>query len=422
MHIQWPRSIGEDPYGYSFAIGPVDDIVGGKLGYIYDRVNSYTDSASQAAAPVGVSIDTDNEAPDIQAGDYVILTYDGGTVLPIFFPETTSDTDFYIGDDGALYSDVYLCDAVATPGQTATTTPSNTPTPTETGTPTLTPTPTQTITMTPTRTTTPAIDIYAASAESSLYKLNEHGALLWSYDTGSVRLSSPAWLGGVITVGSTDDNLYAVNSDGSLYWSFAVGGDIYSSPAILDNAYIFSDSSATVWQIDSVGAFGWSYAIDSPATSSPSVTATEILIGGGKTFWNLGSTGSMDWSYYTKTLNIFTAPSQLSDGKWVGVSSDLVHCFTATGWLHWSYSLTGEAVPSAAPHTAGKASFSSPAIDASDNIYVGSAHDGFYSLTSGGDLRWSWTTGEAVQSSPALSGDRAYFGDLDGTLYSVEAP
>lgn len=69
----------------------------------------------------------------------------------------------------------------------------------------------------------------------------------------------------------------------------------------------------------------------------------------------------------------------------------------------------------------GKGVFSSPVIDGSGNVYVGSADRHFYALDRRGALRWKRATGEVIDSSALLDDrGRVYFGSGDGCLYALD--
>jgi outer membrane protein assembly factor BamB len=61
-----------------------------------------------------------------------------------------------------------------------------------------------------------------------------------------------------------------------------------------------------------------------------------------------------------------------------------------------------------------------PSIGSDGTIYVGSWDNKLHAITSGGDFKWSFTTGNWVQSYPAIAADgTVIFGSLDGKLYAV---
>jgi outer membrane protein assembly factor BamB len=61
-------------------------------------------------------------------------------------------------------------------------------------------------------------------------------------------------------------------------------------------------------------------------------------------------------------------------------------------------------------------------VDKDGTIYVGSFDHELYAVNSGGTLKWSYTAGAALGSSPAIGSDgTVYVGGNDGKLYAVNA-
>jgi len=79
----------------------------------------------------------------------------------------------------------------------------------------------------------------------------------------------------------------------------------------------------------------------------------------------------------------------------------------ATAALKWSYTTGGEVS-------------SSPAIGADGTVYVGSYDDKLYAFNPDGSLKWFYTTGADVTCSPAIGADgTVYVGSNDGKLYAI---
>jgi len=69
----------------------------------------------------------------------------------------------------------------------------------------------------------------------------------------------------------------------------------------------------------------------------------------------------------------------------------------------------------------GAAVISSPAI-ANGTVYVGSSDHNLYALdAASGALRWKFATGGRVTSSPAVAAGRVYFASFDSNLYALDA-
>ena len=70
--------------------------------------------------------------------------------------------------------------------------------------------------------------------------------------------------------------------------------------------------------------------------------------------------------------------------------------------------------------TTGGAVFSSPAIGADGTIYIGSLDSKVYAISLDSSLKWSFTTGGVVRSSPAIGADGTiYVGSRDHKLYAI---
>jgi outer membrane protein assembly factor BamB len=102
-------------------------------------------------------------------------------------------------------------------------------------------------------------------------------------------------------------------------------------------------------------------------------------------------------------------------GEWAMFRHDLSHSGTTDsggnlpqGTLKWVFS-TGSAI------------HSSPAV-ADGIIYVGSRDFKLYALDAAtGDKRWEYETGSWVESSPVIANGVVYFGSNDGNLYALDA-
>ena len=66
--------------------------------------------------------------------------------------------------------------------------------------------------------------------------------------------------------------------------------------------------------------------------------------------------------------------------------------------------------------------FSSPILDNSDNVYIGTYAGKFFSIDPSGALRWSFETGSDIRSTATMdTGGNIYFGTKNGRVYSLTA-
>ena len=122
---------------------------------------------------------------------------------------------------------------------------------------------------------------------------------------------------------------------------------------------------------------------------------------------------------YNLTDFIFAPPATLSSspfpGEWTMFRRDLGHSgsngldgASPEGTLKWEFS-TGDAI------------HSSPAV-VDGVVYIGSRDNKLYALDAAtGDKLWEYETGSWVESSPAVVNGVVYFGSNDGTLYALDA-
>jgi outer membrane protein assembly factor BamB len=91
---------------------------------------------------------------------------------------------------------------------------------------------------------------------------------------------------------------------------------------------------------------------------------------------------------------------------YIGSEDDKVYAVNAsTGAVKWSY-------------TTGVPIGSSPAV-ANGVIYIGSYDDNLYALDTGsGAVLWTATTGNFVESSPAVANGFVYVGSIDSSIYA----
>ena len=84
-----------------------------------------------------------------------------------------------------------------------------------------------------------------------------------------------------------------------------------------------------------------------------------------------------------------------------GSQDNRLYAIDPNGTLKWSYSTGGKIV-------------SSPAIGVDRTVHFGSYDKNLYALNPDGTLKWSFQTNRVVQSSPALGADGTiYFSSLD---------
>ncbi|MFO7990990.1 MAG: PQQ-binding-like beta-propeller repeat protein [Thermoplasmata archaeon] len=152
----------------------------------------------------------------------------------------------------------------------------------------------------------------------------------------------------------------------------------------------------------------------------------ELNLPAGKALFDSKSSGENGWagqSWMNKMdFNLYGDPQMnywsdgLDDTPWPMFGHDLNHTSRSPydtshvdGTLRWNFS-TGDRV------------MSSPAIGHNGTIYVGSNDGDLYGINPDGTKKWSYHTGDQVRSSPAIGSDGTiYVGCRDGNLYALNA-
>jgi outer membrane protein assembly factor BamB len=263
--------------------------------------------------------------------------------------------------------------------------------------------------------------VYFGCLDGKLYALNpDTGVKKWERFLGSFVPGSPA-LGpdGTIYIGSYDSYLHAVRaSDGVEVWRFETGGAIESSPAVAaDGTIYFGSVDNKVYAVTPTGKLKWTRATRAPVLSSPAIDVDGTVYVGshdGSLYALAPEDGAIRWTYATGG-QILSSPVIGADRTiYFGNDDSIFSALRPDGSLRWNISVGVNK------------SIRSTAAVRSDGTIIFGAQDGVIravnpetDLTAGGLSKWSYRTGDEVESSPVVASDGTiYVGSHDGKLYS----
>ena len=306
----------------------------------------------------------------------------------------------------------------------------------------------------------------------------------WMYKTDRGIFSTPIIDGeGTVYIGSADHYFYALQPDGTLKWKLKTGDIIDSAGTITQHdeslgtskiVFLSGDQNMYCIRADT-GAVLWTFNSDvAPGPGYIHWWEGNVVMGydgtlyAGNTNWNyyaVTQDGALRWTYTTGS-NDWSAAAFADDGTIYWGSLDAkVHAVSSGGTAEWEHMTLGFIAASAAVGTDGTVyigSFDSylyalnprngrvlwkfptnEHIYASvalgedgegrtNAIYAASADGSLYALTTDGELRWSYDTGDVIRSSPALgrapvtdaqaeNRDIVYFGCGNGSLYALNS-
>ncbi len=249
----------------------------------------------------------------------------------------------------------------------------------------------------------------------NIYAYNPDSTLKWAKtvyndpEQGAIKFALGS--DGTIYVGAGDSTIRAFDTQGNQKWeittirstiiAFALNhkmGTIYASsytaytyPIDTTTFYAINTDGTIAWQVSTTGYFGDGIAIDFTGL---------IYVGHsyGKLYC-LYPNGTIKWTYQAGTT-INASPVIGTDGTiYVGSEDNYFYAINPDGTLKWRY-LTGNIIE-------GGATIGNDSV-----IYFGSADGYIYALNPNGTLRWKYLTSgiaSAVMTSPVI--------DSSGTLY-----
>ena len=298
--------------------------------------------------------------------------------------------------------------------------------------------------------------LYVASFDHRLYALNAlTGAVRWSTTTDNILMSTPVVAHGVVLVGSgksgflrpgdwtsavwgrpQGDAMYAFDTGGKRRWAMHTNGENMPSAAAIGDEVIFANGDLHAYALNSLtGKILWQTALPGIVSmasitvddgmafvgtchNAPHRCATVALnVWDGHVVWQTLEGGS-DASPTVADGLVFLSGNREGSARFRPGGHDVITALDEkTGARRWQY------VGSDGPVTLLASAEHAVAGAASDGILYQSINtaDEVVALDEyTGKLRWSVQTYAPVKMSPVISGDRVYFGDSAGLLYTID--
>lgn len=288
--------------------------------------------------------------------------------------------------------------------------------------------------------------VYIGSSDGRLYAVDRStGTERWQFATEGPIASSPAVHGNLVYISSVDGNVYAVDAaTGTRRWAFVTRGerrftapgihgaiprtermpdpfDVFlSSPTVVGNTLYIGSGDQHVYALDATtGALRWQFAAGDVIHASPAVANGMVYIGSwDRNLYALdAATGTERWRYTTG--NDTVSYNQIGIASSAAVAGGLVFVGGRDGHFHVVDARTGALKWTHDNH--GGWTIGSPAVR--DGIVYFATSDGrrFKAIEAAtGAVKFDLANKAISFSSPALAGDRAYYGTSDGWLHAVD--
>jgi outer membrane protein assembly factor BamB len=280
--------------------------------------------------------------------------------------------------------------------------------------------------------------------------------LLWARDTGGPVTSGAAIAGGVLYIGGTDGVHAFEAGSGRPVRTYRTGAAVQGAVTVAGGTLFAGcdDHRVYAWPIVS-GTSAWTQLTGGPVTVRPAAANGVLYVGSDdhRVYALDAGTGQVNWHHKTGgPVRSSPQPTVVAYNHFVYVGSDDGYLYalkTQNGRVGWRFD-TGAAVDSGPVTDSGGAVYvgndrghlyeadsdpadnplwtfgaggavrGTPATDGLGTLYAGSADGLVYAVTmSDGAQVWSYRTGGAVQSGPALAGEILYVGSDDGYLYAI---
>jgi eukaryotic-like serine/threonine-protein kinase len=221
----------------------------------------------------------------------------------------------------------------------------------------------------------PGKELYAYDLSTSKIK--------WTFKTDAELTNSPTLSNGLIYFGTgnffSEGSLYAINAnDGTLKWKTTDNKRVQSNPTVFNNTVYFCGSSTR---------------------EKTYLYAAEA------------STGKLKWSF---DVNAKSSPTIVNGILYIGTNSDLLAIDAEKGTQIWAYRDGLFDYMSCGD--------SSPFVD-NGIVYIGgSGNDKVYAIDAKlGTLKWTFSTGDNISSSPTVANGTIYIGCDNGYLYALDS-
>lgn len=293
----------------------------------------------------------------------------------------------------------------------------------------------------------PTVDgqyLYVPSDDGMLYKLaRKDASAVWKFDTHGgavvrgmphefspefdIFQSSATVAGGTVYIGSADKRLYAVDAgSGQERWHFDTQGIIRSTPRVADGRVFFGSNDNNLYAVDAVkGTLLWKLDAREPLPVEPLVVDGNVYLGSESSdiFAIDAATGTIKWKKFMWGSYVESS-ARMRDGVLYIGSSDYQLLFALDpkdGHEIWRFDTGGWAWPT--PAVTDQQVFTG----ASSGMVYPIQHKAgaFYAVDrASGKVQWRYPVGRVkdafiygVTSSPAVDGDRVFFGGMDGVFY-----
>ncbi len=259
--------------------------------------------------------------------------------------------------------------------------------------------------------------VYIGDLDGKVYALDLNtGKKKWEFKTESGFTASPAVKDGLVFIGDYDGTFYCLDQDGKLKWKHETGAEINSSANFFKDNVLFGSQDATLYCINmKTGKEVWNFQIEDQIRCSPTVVAGRCFVAGCDARLHIID---LEKGKGLTAVDIdgptMATPAVVGDSTYFGTEQGTVFSINwKTAKKNWDVRIDER----------GDSIRSSPAITnvGQKKVMVfGARSKHVYCIDlEKGHKMWEYKTKSMVDSSPAIAGDRAFFGTDRGKLIAL---
>ena len=219
---------------------------------------------------------------------------------------------------------------------------------------------------------------------------------------------------------TTTDGVYCLSPTFNQNWSLAIPNGAYYVALGLSGRLFFAGSSHIVYAVNSDGTLYWTYTHGNADTDSSVAIGEDGVVyqGFGSQVVAISPAGQMLWAK-SVAGDMDSDVSVFNTGYQCCNPIDYVLANPNGNSGVWSFHKSGALKFHTVLYAKDGGHNSTPVMDMDGDVYVGSSVETFYSLTSGGALRWAYKTHADPETAAAIDDGVVYFGDDAGWLYAI---
>jgi outer membrane protein assembly factor BamB len=250
--------------------------------------------------------------------------------------------------------------------------------------------------------------------DGKLYAVDENGAPVWQYNSGSGIGATPEVDGTRVFCGNYGGKAFAVRAfDGQEIWTRALGAKIVASPASGRRHVYFQTYGGEVVALDKkTGKVAWRRTIGGQIRARALIHRDELVVisGTGKVLCLSQESGKPRWQS-NAGAGVISNPLRVGTNIVFGSRNGYVNALSLEdGSVVWRSELGGAVNSSPSSNETGT------------RLFVGCSDRGIYALNAiDGSIVWRYRTRSPVLSKPWVEGEIVYITSYDRNTYALNA-